>query len=75
MKQIKSRKVYSAAFKAKVGIEAVRGAKTVNEIAALHGVHRVMVSQWKKEILLHADTIFCTKRGPKTAVHDDHSHG
>jgi transposase len=65
MSEGKKRKVYSAEFKAKVGLEAVRGVKTINEIAQQHGVHPVMVGQWKKEILGRAGALFDTKRGPK----------
>jgi transposase len=57
--------VHSAEFKEKVGLEAVRGVKTVNEIAQQHGVHPVMVAQWKKEITSRAGTLFEGKRGPK----------
>lgn len=66
MMEVKKRKVHSAEFKAMVGIDAVRGAKTINEIAQIHGVHPVMVSQWKQEILARAGTLFECKRGPKT---------
>ena len=52
-------------FKAKVGLEAVRGVKTINEIAQEYGVHPVLVGQWKKEILEQAGTLFEGKRGPK----------
>ncbi len=65
MTEAKKRKVHSAEFKAKGGLEAVRGVKTVNEIAQLHGAHQVMVSQWKKEILALPGTLFEGKRGPK----------
>jgi len=65
MMEVKKRKVHSAEFKAMVGIDAVRGAKTINEIAQIHGVHPVMVSQWKHEILARAGTLFECKRGPK----------
>ena len=41
------RKRYSAAFKAKVGLEALRGVKTVGEIARDYQVHPVQVTQWK----------------------------
>ncbi|NHZ63830.1 hypothetical protein F1735_16220 [Massilia sp. CCM 8694] len=68
MTETKKRKVHSAEFKAKVGLEAVRGVKTVNEIAQLHGVHPVMVSQWTKEILANAGTLFEGKRGPKVEL-------
>lgn len=65
MAEIKKRKVHSAEFKGKVGLEAVRGVKTVNEIAQQHGVHPAMVAQWKKEIIARAGTLFDGKRGPK----------
>jgi transposase-like protein len=65
MAESKKRKVHSAEFKAKVALEAIRGVKTANEIAQEYGVHPVMVSQWKKEILENAGTLFDTKRGPK----------
>ena len=59
------RKTYTPAFKAKVGLEAIRGVKTVNEIGQDHGVHPAQVGQWKKEILEQAGTLFETKRGPQ----------
>lgn len=69
MAEGKKRKVHSAEFKAKVGLEAVRGVKTINEIGQRYGVHPVLVGQWKKEILEHAGTLFEGKRGPKPAAH------
>ena len=36
-----TRRNHSAAFKAKVGLEAIRGVKTVNQIGQEHGVHPV----------------------------------
>jgi transposase-like protein len=65
MSEGKKRRVHSAEFKAKVGLEAVRGVKTVTEIAQEYGVHPVLVGQWKKEILENADALFDVKRGPK----------
>ena len=61
----KKRNSYGPEFKAKVGLEAVRGVKTINEIAQEFGVHPVLVGQWKKEILEQAGTLFEGKRGPK----------
>jgi transposase-like protein len=50
----KKRKMYGPEFKAKVELKAVRGVKTTSEIAQAHGVHPVMVGQWKKRIPAHA---------------------
>lgn len=61
----KRRKTRGAEFKGKVGLEAVRGVKTFNEIAQEHGVQPVMVGRWRREILAHAGTLFDGKRGPK----------
>ncbi|MCS0585562.1 IS3 family transposase [Massilia pinisoli] len=65
MSEGKKRRVHTAEFKAKVGLEAVRGLKTVTEIAQEYGVHPVLVGQWKKEILENAGALFDVKRGPK----------
>lgn len=42
------RKSFSKAFKAKVAIEAIKGEKTINEIASIYEVHPTQVVQWKK---------------------------
>ncbi|WME50797.1 IS3-like element ISPpu29 family transposase (plasmid) [Pseudomonas aeruginosa] len=67
MGEAKKRKVHTAEFKAKVGLEAVRGVKTITEIAQAYGVHPQLVGQWKKEILESGGALFETKRGPKPA--------
>jgi transposase-like protein len=65
MSEGKKRRTHSADFKAKIGLEAVRGVKTINEIAQEHDVHPQLVTQWKKEILENAGALFDVKRGPK----------
>lgn len=59
------RKVFGAEFKAMVGLEAIHGVKTINQIAQDHGVHPAQVGQWKKEILERAGSLFEGRRGPK----------
>jgi len=39
-------------------MEAVRGMKTISEIASENKVHPVQVSQWKKELLENASMLF-----------------
>ncbi len=69
MAEVSKRKVHGAEFKAKVGMEAVRGVKTLNEVGQQYGVHPVVVGQWRKEIVQRAATLFEGKRGPKPAPH------
>ena len=64
----KKRKTFTAQQKAKVAIEAIRGVKTVNEIAQQYEVHPTQVSQWKKELQDQAAGLFEGKRGPKPSV-------
>jgi transposase len=72
MREAKKRQVHSPEFKAKVGLEAVRGMKTINEIGQEFGVHPGQVGDWKKEILEQAKTLFEGKRGPKPmAAHQE----
>jgi transposase-like protein len=59
------RKIFTSAEKAKVALAAVKGLKTINEIAQEHGVHPTQVNQWKKELLDNVGSLFDGKRGPK----------
>ena len=59
------RNIFTSAEKAKVALAAVKGLKTINEIAQEHGVHPTQVNQWKKELLDNIGSLFEGKRGPK----------
>ena len=52
------RKRYSGAFKAKVGLEALMGIKTVGQIARDYEVHPVQVTQWKGHLRDHLPELF-----------------
>jgi transposase len=52
------RKRYTGAFKAKVGMEALLGSKTVGQIAREYLVHPVQVTQWKGVIRDHLPELF-----------------
>lgn len=61
----KKRKILTGTQKAKIALEAVKGQKTVNEIAQEFGVHPTQIGLWKKELLENARQLFDTKRGLK----------
>ena len=52
------RKQYSAAFKAQVALAALKGDRTVNELAGQFGVHPTLIHGWKKQLLAQAETLF-----------------
>lgn len=52
------RKQYSAQFKAKVALEAIRGEKTVSELASQYEVHPTMINNWKRQVLEEASSLF-----------------
>ena len=56
------RKRHSAEVKAKVALEAIKGQKTVNEIASEYGVHPTQIAQWKKQALEELPEIFSHRR-------------
>ncbi len=58
------RKRYTGAFKAKVGLEALMGVKTVGQIAREYQVHPVQVTQWKGVIRDHLPELFEPARVP-----------
>ncbi len=55
------RKRYSADLKAKVALEAIKGQKTANEIAAEYGVHPTQIAQGKKQALDGLPDLFTTQ--------------
>ena len=73
---MKQRKVHGPDYKAKVGLDAVRGEKTIHQIAEQFGVHPSQVDRWKQEILTGASQLFnVRKRGPKPCHEGSASDG
>jgi len=52
------RKQHSPGFKAKVALEAVRGERTLNELAGQFELHPTQVVQWKKRLVEGATGLF-----------------
>ena len=56
------RKQHSAQFKARVALEALKGQKTVNQMAAEYGVHPTQISHWKRQLQDGDQEVFSSKR-------------
>jgi transposase-like protein len=56
------RKRHSASFKAKVALEAAKQTRTAAELAKAYQVHPVQISQWKKQLLDGAESLFRNTR-------------
>jgi len=62
------RQRHTAAFKAQVALAALKGDRTVNELAAHYGVHPTNIHAWKKQLLAGAEAVF--SNGTRTASAD-----
>ena len=58
MDMARTRRRFSDRFKAKVAIEALKGVKTLAELATEYQVHPNQISDWKKQLLVNAPELF-----------------
>jgi len=58
----RKRRQFTAEFKARVAIEAIKGQKTIQEIAAHYEVHPNMVTTWKRQALAELPQFFSDQR-------------
>jgi transposase len=61
------RKRYSAEFKARVALEALRGELTAAQLATKHGIHQTMVGEWKKQAMEGMASVFSGKEQAQEA--------
>ena len=58
----RSRRNHGAEFKAKAALAAIRGDKTMAELATQFGVHAQQITEWKKQLLERAGDVFDNPR-------------
>lgn len=69
----KNLKKYDPAFKARVALEAAKEQESLAQIGQRHGVHPVLVGQWKKKLLERATEAFTSEGSSQDAekMHDE----
>ena len=65
------KKQYGAQFKAKVALEAIRGEKTVSELASQYEIHPTMINGWKRKIWSEASDRKPRKRNQRKCRNPD----
>jgi transposase len=69
-----TRRRFTAAFKAKVSLEALRGDRTIQEIAARYKVHPNQVSAWKRQAMDGLNEVFSNGAHKARADHEGEVH-
>ena len=67
---MRKRRTYDNNFKARVALEAIKGEKTISEIAGQYEVHPNQIMQWKKHLLENVESLFSKKKDPQLEEHE-----
>ena len=69
----RKRRIFNPPFKAKVALEAIKGHRTISELAQKHKLHATQINLWKKQLIEGAEGVFENDNGrkPKQAASDE----
>jgi len=67
----RKRRTFTDKFKAKVALEAVKGMKTLAELAAEYQVHPNQISDWKKQLISSAPELFASGKNRKERTEEE----
>jgi len=62
---LRKRRTYDDNFKARVALEAIKGERTISEIAGQFEVHPNQIIKWKKQLLENVSSLFSKKKDPE----------
>lgn len=71
MQMGRKRRKFTEKFKAKVAIEAIRGVKTLSELAKEYQVHPNQISDWKRRVLTNAPELFVSGKKPASKTEEE----
>jgi len=63
----KKRKQYSNEFKFKVALEAIKGSKTISQLASDYNLHPTQIGTWKKQLLREGSAVFTRPNSRQTS--------
>ena len=67
---MRTRRRFSAEFKAKVALEAIKGHETVADLATRHSLHPTQIAAWKREAVEKLARVFDEKNGARDQNRD-----
>ena len=67
----RKRRAFTAEFKAKLAVEAIRQRQTLAELAAEHQVHPNQITQWKKQLMETLPEVFGRRREQSVQEHQE----
>lgn len=66
----KKRRIFTAAEKAKIALEAIRGELTLAQISSKYAVHATQINQWKKQALEQLPQAFTDQAKQRQVDHE-----
>jgi transposase-like protein len=58
----RQRRNFTAEMKSRIALEAIKGQKTIQEIASHYGVHPNQVTNWKRQAVEGMSSVFADRR-------------
>ncbi len=67
----RKRRTFTDKFKAKVALDAIRGVKTIAELAKEYQVHPNQITGWKRQVLTNTPDLFASGEKPRARTEEE----